>query len=125
MKIWQHSLRLVLGCLMLGLGLPTVTSGAVYTVYWRDQASSGWWVDGNNNHWYRADDGWDVRREDLATGHWHPDGYKNPNKLIFNNAHQTTMTINNLGGAEHRINQILFQNGSSRTFAQDGGAYLK
>ena len=125
MKTWQHSLRWVLGCLMLGLGLPTVTSGAVYTVYWRDQASSGWWVDGNNNHWYRADDGWDVRREDLATGHWHPDGYKNPNKLIFNNAHQTTMTINNLGGAEHRINQILFQNGSSRTFAQDGGAYLK
>lgn len=31
MKTWQHSLRLVLGCLMLGLGLPTVTSGAVYT----------------------------------------------------------------------------------------------
>ncbi|HRT06460.1 MAG TPA: hypothetical protein P5204_12250, partial [Kiritimatiellia bacterium] len=113
--------------LALACGLALAADAAVYTATWKDTASSGWWAasDGDENRWYRFDDGWDVRREDLATGQWSSSGTKNPNAVVFANGNQATMTVNAQGGAEHQINQIWFSNSTSRTFAQDGGAYLR
>jgi autotransporter-associated beta strand protein len=111
----------------LACALPLAATGAVYVSTWRDAATSGWWAagDGDENRWYRFDDGWDVRREDLATGQWSSSGTKNPNAIVFANANQPTMTVNAQGGAEHQINQIWFSNSTSRTFSPDGGAYLR
>jgi autotransporter-associated beta strand protein len=113
--------------LALACGLSLAAEAAVYTATWKDTASSGWWAagDGDENRWYRFDDGWDVRREDLATGQWSSSGTKNPNAIVFANGNQAAMTVNAEGGAEHQINQIWFSNSTSRTFAQDGGAYLR
>ncbi len=117
--------RMLLGALVFSLAL--TAGGAVYTTTWKSGGSTGWWVagDGDANRWYRFDDGWDIRREDLATGQWSSSGTKNPNAVIFANGDQATMTVNALGGAEHQINAIWFSNSTSRTFAPDGGAFLK
>ena len=119
--------RTMAGAVALGLALPMAAAAAVYVSTWKSEATSGWWAagDGDENRWYRFDDGWDVRREDLATGQWSSSGTKNPNAIVFANGNQATMTVNAQGGAEHQINQIWFSNSTSRTFAQDGGAYLK
>ncbi|MCO5062311.1 MAG: autotransporter-associated beta strand repeat-containing protein [Kiritimatiellae bacterium] len=107
------------------LAMPSWVS-AQSTVYFRNGATSGWWSsgDGDENRWYRASDGWDVRREDLADGQWSSSGTKAYVIVVFDNANQPTMTVNALGGAQHSINNIVFSNSTSRSFAQDGGAFL-
>ena len=54
--------------LALAGGWAAPAGAANYNVAWKDSSTSGWWSDGAENRWYRFDDGWDVRREDLATG---------------------------------------------------------
>ncbi len=127
MKTKRVAWRFLLGALVLACVLPVAAPGAVYVSTWKSGTGTGWWVagDGDANRWYRFDDGWDVRREDLATGQWSSSGTKNPNAVVFAIGDEATMTVNALGGAEHQINQIWFSNSTSRTFAQDGGAFLK
>ena len=119
--------RLLPGMLVLACGLPLTAAGAVYTTTWKSGGTSGNWAatDAESNLWYRFNDGWDIRREDLATGQWSSSGTKNPNAIVFANGDQATMTVNAQGGAEHQINKIWFSNSTSRTFAPSGGAYLK
>ena len=119
--------RMLWAAAALACLLPAAAPGAVYTTTWKSGGASGTWAstDGGANMWYRFDDGWDIRREDLANGQWSSGGTKNPNAIVFANGDQATMTVNAEGGAEHQINQIWFSNSTSRTFAQDGGAYLK
>ena len=116
---WVRRAALALAC-----GLPLAAGAANYNVAWKDTSTSGWWSDGSENRWYRFDDGWDVRREDLATGQWDTGGTKNYNNIFFGNGVQASMTVNALGGAQHYIASIWFSNSTSRTFAQDGGAFL-
>ena len=112
-----------LGVLALACGLPARAPGATET--WKDTSTSGIWADASENRWYRFDDGWDVRRPDLATGQWNYDGTKNANVIVFANAVQATMTLTNLGGAEYQVNQLWFSNSTSRTIGQTDGSYLK
>ena len=116
---WMRGAALALAC-----GLPLAASAANYNVAWKDTSTSGWWSDSGENRWYRFDDGWDVRREDLATGQWDTGGTKNYNNIFFGNAVQPTMTVNALGGTQHYVASIWFSNSTSRTFAQDSGAFL-
>ena len=119
--------RMLPGMLALACGLPLTAAGAVYTTTWKSGGSTGNWAatDAEGNLWYRFDDGWDIRREDLATGQWSSTGTKNPNAIVFANGDQTNMTVNAQGGVEHQINAIWFSNSTSRTIAPGGGAYLK
>ena len=116
---WVRRAALALAC-----GLPLAAGAANYNVAWKDTSTSGWWSDSGENRWYRFDDGWDVRREDLATGQWDTGGTKNYNNIFFGNAVQPAMTVNALGGTQHYIASIWFSNSTSRTFAQDSGAFL-
>ena len=115
--------RWVLAAWALGCVWTAAARGAVET--WKDSSTSGYWADSSENHWYRFDDGWDVRRPDLATGQWNYDGTKNANVIVFANGVQATMTVNNLGGAEYQVNQLWFSNSTSRTIGQTDGSYLK
>ena len=116
-RTWAAALALACGW--------TVAAGAAnYNVAWKDSSSSGWWSDSGENRWFRFDDSWDVRREDLATGQWDTGGTKNYNNIFFGNGVQASMTVNALGGAQHYVASIWFSNSTSRTFAQDGGAFL-
>ncbi len=110
--------------LALAGGWAAPAGAANYNVAWKDSSTSGWWSDGAENRWYRFDDGWDVRREDLATGQWDTGGTKNYNNIFFGNGVQASMTVNALGGTQHYVASIWFSNSTSRTFAQDGGAFL-
>jgi autotransporter-associated beta strand protein len=114
------------GALAILSGWAMTAGAANYTVTWKDTATSGWWAagDGDENRWYRFDDGWDVRREDLDWNQWSSSGTKNYNHVVFANGNQATMTVNAQGGAQHYIASIWFSNSTSRTFAQDGGAFL-
>ncbi len=103
--------------------LPMAAPGATET--WKDTSTSGYWSDASENRWYRFDDGWDVRRPDLAVGQWNYDGTKSANVITFANGVQSSMTVNGLGGAEYLVNQLWFSNSTSRTFAQADGSYLK
>ena len=114
--------RWVLAAWTLGCVWTAAARGAVET--WKDTSTSGYWADSSENRWYRFDDGWDVRREDLATGQWDTGGTKNYNNIFFGNAVQPTMTVNALGGTQHYVASIWFSNSTSRTFAQDSGAFL-
>lgn len=124
-------------CFFTGLNLPVISpSGGLLLlsilpstvradVYWRSEATSGYWVDSSENRWYRNTDGWLIQREDLAVGQYATGGTKSYNILHFDNANQTTMTVNGLGGTGHQIAQILLENNSDRTFAQTDSAYLQ
>jgi len=125
MKSNRMVTRVLWGVLALAMGLPLAAEGANYTTTWKSGSSSGYWSDASNNHWYRFDDGWDIRREDLATGQWDTGGTKNYNNIVFANSDQSSMTVNDLGGAQHYIASIFFSNSTSRTFAQGGAAFLK
>ncbi len=126
-KPGQTGWRGLAAALALAFAWPLGALGATYTATWKSSTGTGWWVagDGDGNRWYRYEDGWDVRREDLATGQWSSSGTKNPNVITFANGDEATMTVNALGGAEHQIAGIYFSNSTSRSFAPDGGAFLK
>ncbi|MBK9292806.1 MAG: T9SS type A sorting domain-containing protein [Bacteroidetes bacterium] len=98
------------------------------TVYWRDQASNGNWantIESNINNWWRQGDGWDVRRPDLASGQWSPDGTKSYNIIIFSNAHELTTTVNgNIGGTKYYVHRLELRNSSNRTFNNSDNGYL-
>lgn len=103
----------------------TMVAQGQSNVYWRSEATSGYWVDGSQNRWHRSSDNYDTLREDLVDGQYNYDATKTYTIVHFNNSNQTSMTVNGLGGIEHQINQILFENSSSRSFAQVDSAYLK
>lgn len=132
MKMWSQReiswkpIRVALALAGLFVAGAPLSASAQSVVYFRGAASSGWWSsgDGDENRWYRKSDGWDVRREDLADGQWSSSGTKAYVYVVFDNANQATMTVNALGGAQHSINTIMFSNSTSRSFTQDGGAFL-
>ena len=123
-KDFRKHRRALGAALLLACGWAVAAGAANYNVAWKDTSTSGWWSDSGENRWYRFDDGWDVRREDLATGQWDTGGTKNYNNIFFGNAVQPAMTVNALGGTQHYIASIWFSNSTSRTFAQDSGAFL-
>ena len=100
------------------------------TVFWRNTAANGNWANtdaSNVNNWYRSTpNGWDVRRPDLAANQWSatsdPKAY---NITIFDNGTQSTTTLNgDVGGAKFHVAQLLFREGTSRTFNGSSGGYL-
>ena len=93
-------------------------------VQWNSGASSGYWVDTQENRWFRSNDGWYIRRPDLPTGQWSYDATKDYNNVILNNSNQTTMTVNALGGSEFLIHELRFENSSNRTLSAIEGAYF-
>jgi len=97
-------------------------------VYWRSAAGNGNWAndDGSGiNNWYRASDGYDVRRPDLANGQWSASGTKSYTVIHFDNDAYATTTINgDIGGAKYHVYRLLLENSSSRTFNSSSGAYL-
>ena len=99
---------------------------AYQTVYWRNDAGTTNWWDGNNP-WYRSSDGWWIGRPDYKT-------YQNntdigPNIVHLDNANKPNMSVN---GAYFQIGQLWFENATARTllarenggmdFYNDGGS---
>ena len=109
-------------------GVVFFLSGAVAkaqeTVYWRSAAPNANWANAGDNNWYRAGDGWDVRRPDLANNQWSTGGTRSYNVVIFDNGSHATTTVNAEGGAKFDIYQLLLRHGSSRTLDSSGGGYF-
>ncbi|HAL92990.1 MAG TPA: hypothetical protein DCM68_08215 [Verrucomicrobia bacterium] len=102
------------------------------TEYWRGDAglNNNWAnTDASGiNNWWRAGDGWTVRRPDLASNAWSATGVRSYNTVIIDNDQRTAMAVNNdtdTGGAEFQVHQILFANFADRSLTQGNGAYLK
>lgn len=124
MKFFVKSIRPCLLIVLLGLVFAS-NSFSQQTVYWRDTAVNGNWANVNDNNWYRSNDGWDVRRPDLAFNQWATTGTRSYNIIIFGNGTQSTTTVNNEGSADYWVHQLLLSNSTSRTFNSSGGGYLK
>ncbi len=108
-------------------GLLPLSAFGVSTNFWVSGAGNGNWAntDGSGiNNWYRGSDAWNVRREDLQDGQWQASAAKTHNIVEFGNGDQTSMTVNDEGGAKHFIHQIWFKDSASRTLSQGGSAFI-
>jgi len=117
MKIWQHSLRLVTGLVVLtalaGLLPPAVQ--AQQTVYWRSETGSGlWWNGTSPKPWWYSSWNNEQDRPDLT--------WRTANDLIFDNNNQTTHDVN--GNDWYYVRTLTLASGASsaRTFGRTGSA---
>ena len=104
-----------------------------YTVYWRNEASSSLWATtdaSNTNHWYRSNDGWDIRRPDLSLGVWSVTGTRTYNDILIDNSNQTWMVLNGGRSADSSdyygpkaflVHSLEFRNSSDRSINYSGG----
>jgi autotransporter-associated beta strand protein len=117
MKIWQHSLRLVTGLVVLtalaGLLPPAVQ--AQQTVYWRSETGSGLWWNGTSPKpwWYSS---WN-NEQDRPDRDW-----RTANDIVFDNNNQTTHDVN--GNDWYYVRTLTLAGGASsaRTFNRNGSA---
>ena len=117
MKIWQHSLRLVTGLVVLTALVWPMEGQAQQTVYWRNGAGVSNWWDGANP-WYRSCDGWWIARPDYNV--CSNNSTIGANIVRFDNGSDLTMSVN---GAYFQVHQLMFDSGTgARTMtARDSG----
>ncbi len=125
----MKKITLLIGVLLMIILTNTYYANAQETITWRSEAGNGNWSntdESNINNWYRAGDGWNVRRPDLARGQWSAATVtKSYNILRFNNNAEPIMTADaEPGGAKYYIHRIQFENSTDRTITAPGAAYL-
>lgn len=111
MKIWQHSLRLVTGLVVLTALVWPMGVWAQQTVYHRDNCGTGNWWDGANPWYYQT---WN-NTQDRPDRNW-----RTANDVFFGHNNYTTMSLN--GNDWYFIRTLTFQAGASsaRTMNQAG-----
>ena len=98
---------------------------AQQTVYWKSDGINSQWANTNDNNWYRSNDGWSVRRPDLAFNQWSADGTKSHNIVIFDNSKELTTNVNgDIGGNKYHIHRIELRNSSDRTFNSNNSGHF-